>query len=378
MLFTLAQYIETIADSHGRTRTLGEIVPDRDDRGRIRFHIGNSSIVFRIFRDGRPMRLKCYTRPRRNLQTIYREKLLPQELYLFSAPRCGTWVDVVLDEWIEGPTLDRAIEEAAARNDRDALHRLSVRFDALAAELLAAPWAHGDLKPENIVCTEPELRLIDFDAQFLPELAGQPGSELGTAAYQHPARSTNDFDASIDDYPIALIATALHVLALDPSYYLRYAQRDGLLYDPAAILHRRDEAYDRSLDLLARHGEAAAYRIARLLTSPGIRLPGLARLLDRKRPEGTVPADKLVLDVRDGLWGYRYGTQFAIEPLFDSGFDFSEGSAAVRLGGYWHFIDPTGRIVLKCPDCEQVKPFRNGRASVIRNGRREELTLPEK
>lgn len=51
---------------------------------------------------------------------------------------------------------------------------------------------------------------------FLPVFAGEKSPELGTAAYQHPGRTAEDFDASIDDYSIATISTTLHALALEP------------------------------------------------------------------------------------------------------------------------------------------------------------------
>ena len=66
----------------------------------------------------------------------------------------------------------------------------------MAAALTADDWAHGDLKPENIVAdNRGRLHLIDFDAMFLPAFAGRHSPELGTAAFQHPARTVRDFDA---------------------------------------------------------------------------------------------------------------------------------------------------------------------------------------
>ena len=65
-----------------------------------------------------------------------------------------------------------------------------------------------------------------------------------------------------------------------------------------------------------------------------------------------------------GLWGYRP----TIPPLYDCGFEFTEGLAAVRLGRTWHYIDAEGRTAIRCPGCEAVKPFRNGRAVVLRDG----------
>ena len=117
------------------------------------------------------------------------------------------------------------------------------------------------------------------------------------------------------------------------------------------------------------------YRVAQLLCAPSLRLFGLAELLDeavrqagdREPSAGESPPE---LFVENGRWGYRTPSQVVIPPLYDSGFDFTEGLAAVLLGGTWHYIDTAGRSCLSFPGCEAVKPFRNGRAQVVRNGRR--------
>ena len=126
---------------------------------------------------------------------------------------------------------------------------------------------------------------------------------------------------------------------------------------------------------------AVAYRIARLLTAPTLRLFGLGELLreavrqqtaaERAEASDEGPAPELF--ERGGLWGYRTQTECIIAPLYDNGFEFSEGLAAVLLGSTWHFIDRRGRTRISCPDCEAVKPFRNGRAQIIRRGIRSEI-----
>lgn len=214
----------------------------------------------------------------RHLAEIYGEKLLPQELFIYTSPAGGVWVDVVLSDWIEGVTLHEAVAAAAEAGDTARLRRFAAAFDRMAAALTADDWAHGDLKPENIVAdNRGRLHLIDFDAMFLPAFAGRHSPELGTAAFQHPARTVRDFDASLDDYPAALISTALHALALDPTLYARYSEADGLLFTPQKI--GTDAALCEVLALFERRGLAAQYRIARLLRSPSLRLPGLPQLL---------------------------------------------------------------------------------------------------
>lgn len=395
-MYTLRQYLLTLSDTRGLTRTLGEIDLCRDDAGRPLFSVGNSAAVFRCRREGRLRALRCYLRPMRHLAEIYGAEYLPRELYLYTTPDRGLWVDAVLTEWIEGQTLDRAVRRAAEARDRERLGALSRAFRTLAAELVADDRAHGDLKPENIVVDAAgALHTIDRDAAFLPAFAGERSPELGTAAFQHPARTADDYDARLDDYPAALISTALSALALDPGIYGRYRHADGLLFTPQRI--HTDPALGETLALFERHGCAAAYRIARLLLSPTLRLPRLPALLDALRREEEFPAHPAASDsespgaapesadenteptasaevpelfAADGLWGYRRSAEIVVPPLYDCGFDFSEGLAAVLLGRTWHYIDTAGRRRISCPGCEAVKPFRGGRATVVRQGRR--------
>lgn len=409
-MFTLRQYLMTLDDSCGLTRTLGELDVCRDETGRPVFNVGNSAAVFRIRREGRIRTLRCYLRPQRHLREIYGDRLLERELYLYTSPESGVWVDVVLGEWIEGMNLHEAIAEAAVLRDTERLARLAAAFDRLAAGMVADDRAHGDLKPENIlVDAAGHLHPIDLDAMYLPQFAGETSPELGTAAYQHPARTPADFNERLDDYPAALISTALHALAVDPTLWDRYGNPDMLLYDPRKIA--ADAALQETFCLFERAGMAGPYRIAQLLQAPGLQLFGLPELLaeaareaveGQKRQVGGLaekkgssgeqaggPAEEKEsvgkqadegsgtevpeLFAENGRWGYRTARRVVVPPLYDSGFDFSEGLAAVLLGRTWHFIDPEGRVRISCPGCRWVKPFRNGRAQAERDGKRFEI-----
>lgn len=379
-VYTLRQYLLTLFDSRGLTRTLGEVDVCHDERGHPNFSAGNSAAVFRIRLGGRIRSLRCYLRPMRHLKEIYGDRLLEKELYLYTSSQTGVWVDVVLGDWIEGVTLHEATAQAAALRDRECLQILTRLFDRLAFALVNDDCAHGDLKPENIIVSDDgTLHPIDFDASFLPAFAGETSPELGTAAYQHPARTAADFDERIDDYPAALISTALHALAADPTLWDRYGSTDGLLYCPQRIAS--DAAYRETLALFEQRGMAVQYRIAQLLRAPSLRLFGLAGLLAEAIREKTAAAasdEEPELFVESGRWGYRTPEYVVIAPLYDSGFDFTEGLAAVQLGSTWHYIDTAGRTRLSCPDCTAVKPFRGGRAQVVRNGERQEIAHPLK
>lgn len=235
-MYSLNQYLMSLEDTFGLTRTSGEWTLCQRADGEPWYALGNTAIVFRIRHNGRIRALRCYRRPMRHLREIYGERLLEQELFLFTGPDCGVWVDVVMDDWIEGETLRHVLFEAVRNRDTERIARLSLAFDRLGAELLSDDRAHGDLKPENILVDEADgLHPIDFDATYLPAFAGERSPELGTAAYQHPARTAEDFDATLDDYPTVLIATALHALRVAPELLDRYGARDGLLFDPPHI-----------------------------------------------------------------------------------------------------------------------------------------------
>lgn len=385
-MISIHQYLFSIGNSGGLTRTLGRIDVCRDPRGRMCYSVGNSAAVFKIRYQGELCALRCYLRKHRNLETIYGARLLRNELFVYRDEQHGEWVDVVLDRWVEGETLQERIVCA----DRTEFARLAAAFDVLAAALTADDCAHGDLKPENIVVhPDGTLRPIDFDASFLPLFAGEESPELGTAAFQHPARTTADFDAHLDDFPAALIATALHALAIDPSLRARYGTQETLLIDPHRLPN--DPAFREIGTLFERQGMAVQYRIARLLLSTGHRLYGLPELFayavrigsatnaETSGPAAaTAPlaaADPPEYFVEHGLSGYRDPAtgRKVVPPLYDCGFDFTEGLAAVQLGRCWHFIDPTGRTAIRCPDCDAVKPFRNGKARIYREGKITEM-----
>jgi serine/threonine protein kinase len=232
----------------------------RDVYGAPEFRAGNNAAIFRYTATGGEGRfLKCHIRPNHHLRALYRYiecerppllpevRLLAEEMFVHTLGGEAGWADVVEGVWTPGETLAAAVARAVRTEDGGRLTRLADAFDALMDELSAAQWAHGDLKPENIIVREetgggsgpppvqphplPALVLIDCDAMWIPALAGERAVELGTPPYRDPARTPLDFDKTIDHHPARLIAEGLRTLALRPELWPHYTTFEELIMD---------------------------------------------------------------------------------------------------------------------------------------------------
>lgn len=370
-MITVADIIDTLSNSHVVWRTLrGVEVPLHD--GRPRYTVGNAAVSLRVRHGGRDAMLKCYTRPNANLPAIYGTSFRPRELCVFGLAGRRQWVDCLLSDYVEGQTLDCVLCRADAQRNAG---RIAQAFDEAALRLLRSDRAHGDLKPENMVLTPAgSIEFIDWDAAFVPALAGRTAPETGTAAYQHPARTAEMYDKHIDDYPIALISAMLHAAAVDPAILDTYRLLREFPIHPRRMAAGDSAAAERTADLFASHCMAPQYRMARMLHSPSPCLFGLPQVLAAACATATDDRDSgeegtAEIEPQSGLWGCRTRSGWRIPPLYDWAFDPTEGTMLVGLGGYGHFIDTrNGRRLATLPRGCTAKPLRGGR-TVVRDGR---------
>lgn len=348
------------------SRSLGtkQVCPIFDDNKNLRCSVGNSAVVFEVMYKGRKMAMRVYMRQHHNLRAIYGDRYYPKELLINASDTEYGLADVVLCDWHEGVSLQSKIEEWC--NKPTKMQALSQMFEELALSLLNEHWAHGDLKPENIIFSQDGLRLIDFDAMYREGFTPDDCIEIGTQQFQHPLRSHNNFCRDIDDYPIALITTVLAALALDSTLGTELSDSDYMLINPRLAIEGRDMMLERIETLFAEHGDIRHYRIAKLLHSPNIALPQLKNLLDYS-PQTTDTPEKLLLEYYNGYWGFTVDGRFIIQPIYDLAFEFSEDLALVQVGDVWHFIDTRGAVVITCGRGSGIKPFRNGKTRIVRN-----------
>ena len=168
MIFSVANYILAVKHLDRMARTLGAkriyALGEEHDREALKCSVGNSVLVVQVMCEGKRMAMRIYMRPNANLRAIYGDSYYPKELLVSSSCDVFGLADVVLCDWKEGVSLQSKIEELAHKPDKMAA--LSQMFEEFALSLLGEKWAHGDLKPENIIFSKDGLSLIDFDAMY--------------------------------------------------------------------------------------------------------------------------------------------------------------------------------------------------------------------
>lgn len=378
---TISQYAYSVGHPHGLFRTLGEPECERNAYSEPVFSAGGNAAVFKVYTLEGCCALKCYIRT--GIRTariydyiathpsrlLYRSRYMPGEIYVYDIGGRGEWRDTVVSEWGEGSSLGYHIRRAMHYRDTAELGRLADMFGKFTFDILSEEWGHGDIKPDNIMVTpDGSLKLLDYDAMFLPEFAGLTATETGTPYYNHPARDGRLFNKHIDDYPLALIWASLRTLASGATEHTAAPYGEMPLFAPQDVPCGNADAYTWAMDDAAGRGDAITYRLLSMLDAATPVLSDLPEIACFATIGATHSERPLEPFTRSGKWGYTDGIRDIIPPIFDNALEFSEGLAVVELGKYRHFIDASGKTVINCRCYDHVKPFHNGMAAVRSNG----------
>src|SRR5579885_1658993 len=147
----------------------------------------------------------------------------------------GNWYPVVKMEWLSGLTLDRFLAKHGANQAK--LTKISAQLKSVLDDMKAHGIAHGDLQHGNIlILNDDQLRLIDYDGMFVPELSGLKSAELGHPNYQHPYRTRDHFGPYLDNFSAWLLSISFMCLAADPELLKWSEDRECLLFARADLI----------------------------------------------------------------------------------------------------------------------------------------------
>ena len=242
----ISEYVRTIQDASSNLDKLAHLVPVQDDHGEPYRSSGAFAVVFKMKDEqtGKCYALKCFTEEQEGRAEAYRQ--IADELNMVDSPYITSvkymekelFVDsqceedefpVLLMDWVEGETMEAYI--AANYHNQSVMSMLCYRFGKMAAWLRTQSFAHGDIKPDNIIVRpDGSLALVDYDGMFVPSMKGCKSPTIGTKDFSHPLRTMDDFDETIDDFSLASIALSLKAISMKSTLLDIYGASDRLLF----------------------------------------------------------------------------------------------------------------------------------------------------
>ena len=250
----ISEYVEAIRMAEDNLDELTNLSSVLDDDGNPVMSSGNFAVVFKMKdrESGKLFALKCFTREQQAREENYLRiteelsyvsspyilhvRYLPKELFVDIDQSNEDEFPILVMDWVEGQTLDAYLRDNIDNPSR--LKKLSSDFNRMALWLLTQPFAHGDLKPDNIIVkSDGSLVLVDYDGMYVPAMKDRQSRETGSPNFRHPQRSEKWFDEYIDDFPLSLMATSLYALGLKPELLKEYNAKDAILFTEKDLLN---------------------------------------------------------------------------------------------------------------------------------------------
>ena len=242
----ISEYVKAIQDAGDNLEQLAHLTPILDDHGEPYRSSGAFAVVFKMQdkRSGKYYALKCFTEEQQGRAEAYRQiadeldllassyitsvKYIEKELFVDSNCEEDEF-PVLLMDWVDGETMEAYI--ATNYQNQSAMSMLSYRFGKMAAWLRTQSFAHGDIKPDNIIVRpDGSLTLVDYDGMFVPSMKGSQSPTIGTRDFSHPLRTVDDFDETVDDFSLASIALSLKAISIKSTMLDIYGASDRLLF----------------------------------------------------------------------------------------------------------------------------------------------------
>ena len=166
-------------------------------------------------------------------------------------------------DWVTGLSLESYINQNISHSYK--IKKLADHFFNMVKTLHQHNIAHGDLQDENILVLEDgldiELKLIDYDTLYVPNLKNFNIDIMGVEAYQHPNKNNiKKLNEKIDYFSELVIYLSLLAYAEDSSLWDAKAKRQLLFnekdfqkpLDSKILKQLKNEKYSSLINLLAK------------------------------------------------------------------------------------------------------------------------------
>ena len=243
----ISEYIEAIRSAEDNFDKLSNLRPVLDGDGNPVMSSGNFAVVFKMkdIETNKFYAVKCFTREQEEREERYREiikvldeikspyfvstKFYDKELFVDTSQSDDTEFPVLVMDWVEGLCLDKYMQ--VIRDNKARRELLAQKFQKFVCWLLPKHFAHGDLKPDNIIVKDDgNIVLVDYDGMFVPSLYGKPALELGTPMFRYKNRTLDDFNEYVDDYAAVFILLILKIGVIHPNVIENF-EKEGNLFD---------------------------------------------------------------------------------------------------------------------------------------------------
>ena len=161
---------------------------------------------------------------------------------------------ITLLEWSHGQKLNDYVSFII--DDNQKISELQNKLVELSHDLEAKDIAHGDIQSGNVLVEQAnnrgiKLKLVDYDAMYIPTLKGEQAIEKGHPSFQHPKRNMADYNPLIDRFSFWLLLTSLEALKYDKTLWNKDL-RGGFNDEDNFLFKSKDLSNPQSSELVRR------------------------------------------------------------------------------------------------------------------------------
>ena len=161
---------------------------------------------------------------------------------------------ITLLEWSHGQKLNDYVSFII--DDNQKISELQNKLVELSHDLEAKDIAHGDIQSGNVLVEQANnggitLKLVDYDAMYIPTLKGEQAIEKGHSSFQHPKRNMSDYNPLIDRFSFWLLLTSLEALKYDKTLWNKDL-RGGFNDEDNFLFKSKDLSNPQSSELVRR------------------------------------------------------------------------------------------------------------------------------